>query len=128
MAGGILSLLREIFAEKLAEIERDYYNRCEELEKQLAKKNPAFRKITEKINSKEELKMNLNEEIDELKKAKRKLVPTRLNAKDKAENKLREKYLELKVKAALDGIPKEKVKQLVEDFQNKDYLAYAMGV
>ena len=128
MAGGILSLLREIFSDKLAAIDRDYYNRCEELEKQVAKKNPEFRKIMEEIDAKEKLKLNLNEEIDELEKTKHKLVPSRLNAKDKAQDKLRKEYLELRVKATLDGIPKEKVKKLVEDFYKKDYLAEAMGV
>jgi len=128
MAGGILSLLREIFTDKLTAIERDYYNRCEELEKQVAKKNPEFRKIMEKIEAKEKLKLNLNEEIDELERARNKLVPIKLNAKDKAQDKLRKEYLELRVKATLDGIPKEKAKKLVEDFHNKDYLAEAMGV
>lgn len=128
MAGGILSLLREIFTDKLADIERNYYDRCEELEKQLAKKNPAFREIMKKIKAKEELKLNLNEEIDELEKARDKLVPTKLDAKANAEKKLREEYFELRAKATLDGIPNEKVKKLVEDFRNKDYLAVAMGV
>ena len=126
MAGGILGLLREIFADKLADVERNYYDRCEEIEKQLAKNNPAFREIMEKIKAKEEL--NLNEEIDELEKAKDKLVPTKLDAKANAEKKLREEYFELRAKATLHGIPNEKVKKLVEDFRNKDYLAVAMGV
>jgi len=127
MAGGILSLFREIFADKLVEIERNYYDRCEELEKQLAKNNPAFREIMEKIKTKEELKLNLNEEIDELEKTRHKLVPTKRDAKANAEKKLREEYFELRAKVTLDDIPKEKVKKLVEDFQNKDYLADAMG-
>lgn len=93
MAGGILSLLREIFADKLAAIDRDYYNRCEELER-----------------------------------SRNKLVPSKLDAKADAEKKLRKEYFELRAKATLDSIPKEKIKKLVEDFQSKDYLAEAMGV
>jgi chromosome segregation ATPase len=128
MAGGILSLLREIFSDKMADLDRNYYARSEELEKQLAKKNPAFREITEKIKAKEKLKLDLNDEIDELERVRNKLVPKKLDAKDKAEEKLRKEYLELRVKATLEGIPKEKVKKLVEDFQSKDFLAEAMGV
>jgi hypothetical protein len=80
------------------------------------------------FKSKKELREKLNGEIDELERARNKLVPIKLNAKDKAQDKLRKEYLELRVKATLDGIPKEKVKKLVEDFHNKDYLAEAMGV
>ena len=128
MAGGILSLLREIFSDKMADLDRNYYTRGEDVEKQLAKKNLEFREIMKKLEAKEKLKLDLNDEIDELEQTKHKLVPSRLNARDKAQDKLKKEYLELRVKATLDGIPKEKLKKLVEDFQSKDFLAEAMGV
>jgi len=35
--------------------------------------------------------------------------------------------LNLRMKTALNKIPKEKVKKMVKDFHNRDYLAKAMG-
>jgi len=127
MVNGILSLLRDIREEKQAELEKDHYSRCEEIERQLAKDSPKFRELTNKINLKELQIEKLREEIGKLRKTKNKLFPGQWDAKEKAAEILKEDYLKLRVKTTLDGIPKEKVKKLVEEFQKKDYLAIAMG-
>lgn len=127
MANGVLGLLREIFIDKRAELDRDYYNKSEEIEKQLEKENPKFREMTRKINSKKAVIGKLNKEMRKLEEAKKRLFPKNWDAKDKAEKMLKEDYLNLRVKTTLNGIPKEKVKKMVEDFHNRDYLAKAMG-
>ena len=127
MANGVLGLLKDIHSDKNSEIERDYYNRCEEIEKRLAKENPRFQELTRMIKAKEQEKMKLNGEINKLEENKKKLFPRQWDAKRKAEEMLKDDYLKLRVKTTLNGIPKERVKKMVEDFHKKDYLAIAMG-
>lgn len=127
MANGVLTLLRDIHHDKQSELERDYYQRCEEVEKQLAKENPKFRELTGKIKAKNEQRDKLREEIEKLEEAKKKLFPNAWDAKKKAEENLKNDYLKLRVKTTLNGMPKERVKKMVEQFHNKDYLAEAMG-
>ena len=127
MANGVLTLLKDIRSDKQSELERNYYNRCEEIKKRLAKENPKFQELTSKIKAKEQQIKKLNEEVRKLGEAKKKLFPRSWDAKDKAVEMLKEDYLKLRVKTTLNGIPKEQVKKLVEDFHKKDYLAIAMG-
>jgi len=127
MANGILGLLKDIHSDKQSEIEKDYYNKCEEIEKRLAKENPKFQELTSKIKAKEQQIEKLNEEVRKLGEAKKKLFPRNWDAKDKAAEMLKEDYLNLRVKTTLNGIPKEQVKKIVEDFHKKNYLSIAMG-
>ena len=127
MANGVLSLLKEIFTDKKAELDRDFYNKSEEIEKQLEEENPKFREMTKKLDSKKAMIDKLNEEISKIEETKKRLFPKNWDAKEKAEKMLKEDYLNLRLKATLNGIPKEKVKKMVEDSHNKDYLARAMG-
>jgi len=127
MTNGVLGLLREIFIDKKAELDRDFYSKSEEIEKQLEKENLKFREMTKKINSKKAVINKLNKEISKLEETKKRLFPKKWDAKDKAEKMLKEDYLNLRVKTTLNGIPKERVKKMVEDFHSRDYLADAMG-
>ena len=127
MANGVLALLKEIHHDKKGELERDYYDRCQEIEKRLAKENPKFRELTEKIEARNEQIDTLKEEIGKLEEAKKKLFPKHWDARAKAEETLKNDYLNLRVKTTLNGIPKEQVKRMIEDFHNRDYLAKAMG-
>ena len=127
MANGILGLLKDIHRDKQSEIEKDYYNKCEEIEKRLTKENPKFQELTSKIKAKEQYIEKLDEEVRKLGEAKKKLFPRSWEAKDRAVEMLKEDYLKLRVKTTLNGIPKEQVKKMVEDFHDKDYLAVAMG-
>ena len=122
MANGVLGLLKDIHSDKKAELERNYYNKRDEIEKRLAKENPKFQELTGKIKAKDEQIVKLRDEIQKLQETKNKLFPGSWDAKDRAEKILKDDYLKLRVKTALNGIPKEKVKKLVEDFHNKDYL------
>ena len=127
MANGVLGLLKDIHSDKQSEIEKDYYNKCEEIEKRLAKENPKFQELTSKIKARDEQIKKLRDEIDKLEETKRKLFPKSWKAKDKAVEILKEDYLNLRVKTTLNGIPKEQVKKMVEDFHKKNYLSIAMG-
>lgn len=127
MATGVLGLLREIFIDKKAELDRDFYSKSEEIEKQLEKENPKFREMIRKINSKKAVIDKLNKEMSKLEEAKKRLFPKKWDAKDTAVKMLKEDYLNLRLKTTLNKIPKEKVKKMVEDFHNRDYLAKAMG-
>jgi predicted nuclease with TOPRIM domain len=127
MANGVLGLLKDIHGDKQSEIEKNYYNRCDEIEKRLAKENPKFQELTSKIKAKEQEKEKLNDEINKLEETKKKLFPRNWKAKDKAAEMLKEDYLNLRVKTTLNRIPKEQIKKMVEDFHKKDYLAIAMG-
>ena len=127
MANGVLGLLKDIHSDKQSEIEKDYYNKCEEIEKRLAKENPKFQELTSKIKARDEQIKKLRDEIDKLEETKRKLFPKSWDAKDKAVEILKEDYLNLRVKTTLNGIPKEQVKKMVEDFHKKNYLSIAMG-
>ncbi|UCH70499.1 MAG: hypothetical protein JSV29_00495 [Candidatus Bathyarchaeota archaeon] len=127
MANGVLGLLKDIHSDKQSEIERNYYSKCEEIEKRLAKENQKFQELTGKIKARNEQIKKLRDEIDKLEETKKKLFPKNWDAKDKAVEMLKEDYLKLRVKTTLNGIPKEQVKKMVEDFHNKDYLAIAMG-
>ena len=127
MPNGVLGLLKDIHSDKKAELERNYYNKRDEIEKRLAKENPKFQELTGKIKAREEQIVKLRDEIQKLQETKNKLFPGSWDAKDRAEKILKDDYLKLRVKTTLNGIPKEKVKKLVEDFHNKDYLAVAMG-
>ena len=127
MANGVLGLLKDIHSDKQSEIEKDYYNKCEEIEKRLAKENPKFQELTSKIKARDEQIKKLRDEIDKLEETKRKLFPKSWDAKDKAAEILKEDYLNLRVKTTLNGIPKEQVKKMVEDFHKKNYLSLAMG-
>lgn len=127
MANGVLGLLREIFIDKKAELDRDFYSKSEEIEKQLEKENPKFRELTGEIKAKNEQRDKLREEIEKLEETKKKLFPNAWDAKKKAEENLKNDYLKLRVKTTLNGMPKERVKKMVEQFHNKDYLAEAMG-
>ena len=127
MPNGVLGLLKDIHSDKKAELERNYYNKRDEIEKRLAKENPKFQELTGKLKAREEQIVKLRDEIHKLQETKNKLFPGSWDAKDKAEKILKDDYLKLRVKTTLNGIPKEKVKKLVEDFHNKDYLAVAMG-
>jgi len=127
MATGVLGLLREVFTDKKAELQRDSYNRSQEIEKRLAKENPKFREMMKRISRNQEQIDRLREERVALDETRKRLFPKSWDAKGKAEHALREDYLKLRVQTTLDGISKEKVKKLVEDFHNKDYLADAMG-
>ena len=127
MANGVLALLKEIHHDKKDELERDYYDRCKEIEKRLAKENPKFRELTRKIKAKDEQVDKLREEIGKLEETKKELFPKHWDARAKAEETLKNDYLNLRVKTTLNGIPKEQVKRMIEDFHNRDYLAKAMG-
>jgi len=127
MANGVLALLKEIHHDKKGELERDYYDRCQEIEKRLAKENPKFRELTGKIEAKNEQIDKLKEEIGKLEETKKKLFPKHWDARAKAEETLKNDYLNLRVKTTLNGIPEEQVKRMIEDFHNRDYLAKAMG-
>jgi predicted nuclease with TOPRIM domain len=127
MANGVLGLLKDIHSDKQSEIEKDYYNKCGEIEKRLAKENPKFQELTSKIKARDEQIKKLRDEIDKLEETKRKLFPKSWDAKDKAVKILKEDYLNLRVKTTLNGIPKEQVKKMVEDFHKKNYLSIAMG-
>ena len=127
MANGVLGLLKDIHSDKQSEIEKDYYNKCEEIEKRLAKENPKFQELTSKIKARDEQIKKLRDEIDKLEETKRKLFPKSWDAKDKAVKISKEDYLNLRVKTTLNGIPKEQVKKMVEDFHKKNYLSIAMG-
>ena len=54
MANGVLGLLKDIHSDKQSEIEKDYYNKCGEIEKRLAKENPKFQELTSKIKARNE--------------------------------------------------------------------------
>jgi len=127
MVNGVLGLLKDIHSDKQSEIEKDYYNKCEDIEKRLAKENPKFQELTSKIKAKEQQREKLRDEIDKLEETKKKLFPQSWKAKDKAVEILKEDYLKLRVKTTLNGIPKEQVKKMVEDFHKKNYLSIAMG-
>jgi chromosome segregation ATPase len=127
MANGVLTLLKDIHRDKQGELERDYYQRREEIERQLAKENSRFRKLTGEIKAKNEQISKLREEIDRLEEAKKGLFPKHWDAKTKAEEILKNDYLKLRVKTTLNGIPREQVKKMIVDFHNRDYLAEAMG-
>jgi len=127
MANGVLTLLKDIHRDKQGELERDYYRRCEEIEKRLAIENQKFRELTRKIKTKDEQIDTLREEIKKLEEMKKKLFPNHWDAKAKAEEILKNDYLSLRVKTTLNGIPKEQIKKMIENFHNKDYLAKAMG-
>ena len=127
MANGVLGLLKDIHSDKQSEIEKDYYNKCEEIEKRLAKENPKFQELTSKIKAKVQQIEKLNEEVRKLGEVKTKLFPRSWDAKDKAVEILKEDYLNLRVKTTLNGIPKEQVKKMVEVFHKKNYLSIAMG-
>jgi len=127
MVNGILGLLRDIHTDKHAEIERDHYSRCQEIEKKLARENPKLRELMNKINARTDQIEKLREEVNKLEETKRKLFPQHWEAKDRATKMLKEEYLNLRVKTTLNGIPKEQVKKMVEEFHNKDYLSIAMG-
>jgi len=127
MANGVLGLLKDIHNDKQSEIEKGYYNRCEEIEKRLAKENPKFQELTGKIKARDGQIQKLRDEIDKLEENKKRLFPGQWDAKNKAEGMLKDDYLKLRVKTTLNGIPKEQVKKMVEDFHKKDYLAIAMG-
>ena len=127
MANGVLGLLKDIHSEKQSELERDSYNRCEEIEKRLAKENPKFRELANKIDAKTEQIDKLREEIEKLKETKKKLFLEHWNARDRAAKMLKQDYLSLRVKTTLNGIPKKDVKKMIEDFHDKDYLAVVMG-
>ena len=127
MANGVLGLLKDIHSDKQSEIEKDYYNKREEIEKRLAKENPKFQELTNKIKVKEQEKEKLNDEIHKLEATKKKFFPLDWRAKSKVTELLKEDYLKLRVKTTLNGIPREQVKKMVEDFHKKDYLAVAMG-
>ena len=116
MANGVLGLLKDIHSEKQSEIE-----------KQLARENPKFQELTGKKKAKEQEIQKLRDEINKLEETKKKLFPNSWDAKDKATKILKEDYLKLRVKTTLNGIPKEQVKKMVEEFHKKDYLAIAMG-
>ena len=127
MANGVLGLLKDIYSDKQSELEKDYYNRCDEIEKQLARDNPKFRELTGKIGTKYAQLEKLREEIHKLEETKNKLFLRQWDAKEKAVEMLKDDYLKLRLKTTLNGIPKEQVKKMVEDFHKKDYLAIAMG-
>ena len=127
MANGVLGLLKDIHSDKQSEIEKDYYNKCGEIEKRLAKENPKFQELTSKIKARNEQIKKLRDEIDKLEETKMKLFPRSWDAKDKAAEILKEDYLNLRVKTTLNGIPKEQVKKMVEVFHKKNYLSIAMG-
>ena len=127
MASGVLTLLRDIHSDKKLEIESDHYRRSKEIEKRLAKQNPKFRELAEKIKQANDQIDKLKDEIKKSEEIKRKLFPDHWDAKDIAEELLKRDYLKLRVKATLNGIPKEQIKKMVEDFHKKDYLAIAMG-
>ncbi len=127
MANGVLTLLKAIHSAKPSELERNYHNRCEEIEKRLAKENPKYQELTSKTEAKEQQIQKLNEEVNKIGRARMKLFTRGWDAKEKAAEILREDYLKLRVKTTLNGIPKERIKKMVEDFHNKDYLAIAMG-
>ena len=127
MANGVLGLLKDIHSDKQSEIEKDYYNKCGEIEKRLAKENPKFQELTSKIKARNEQIKKLRDEIDKLEETKKKLFPRSWDAKDKAAEILKEDYLNLRVKTTLNGISKEQVKKMVEVFHKKNYLSIAMG-
>ena len=127
MGNGVLTLLKDIHRDKQSELERDYYRRCEEIEKRLAKENAKFRELVRKIKAKDEQIDKLREEIKKLEEMKKKLSPNHWDAKAKAKETLKNDYLSLRVKTTLNGIPKEQIKKMIENFHNKDYLAKAMG-
>jgi len=127
MANGVLGLLKDIHSDKQSELEKDYYNRCDEIEKQLERDNPKFRELTGKIGQKYAQIEKLREEIHKLEETKNKLFLRQWDAKEKAVEMLKDDYLKLRLKTTLNGIPKEQVKKMVEDFHKKDYLAIAMG-
>ena len=127
MPNGVLGLLKDIHNEKKAELERNYHIKSDEIEKRLAKENPKFQELLGKMIAKDEQIQKLRDEIQKLQETKKKLFPGSWDAKEKAEKILKDDYLKLRVKTTLNGIPKEKVKKLVEDFHNKDHLAVAMG-
>ena len=127
MANGVLALLKDIHSDKKSELERDYYNRCEEIEKRLARENPKFKELADRIKQGNEQIEKLRDEIRKSEESKRKLFPRHWDAKDKAAEMLRDDYLKLRVKTTLNGIPKDQIKKMVEDFHKKDYLAIAMG-
>ena len=127
MANGVLTLLKDIHSDKQSELERNYYNRCKEIEKRLAKENPKFRELADKIKEGNEQIEKLRQEIRKFEESKKKLFPKQWDAKHKAAEMLKDDYLKLRVKTILNGIPKEQIKKMVEDFHDKDYLAIAMG-
>jgi len=126
MAIGVFGLLKDIFTEKLAELDRNYYEKSESLEKALSK-NPRYQQIEGQIQTVQQQIASLDKELDKLKDQKREEFPQSWNAKQVAEQLLREDYLDLRVKATLNGTPKEEVKKLVKRFHEKDYLKAAMS-
>ena len=128
MPNGVLGLLKDIHSDKKAELERNFHNKCDEIEQRLAKENPKFLELIGKILAKDKQIEKLRDEMHKLQETKKKLFPRSWDAKDKAVEMLKEDYLKLRVKTTLNGIPKEQVKKLVEDFHKKDYLAIAMGL
>jgi len=127
MANGVLTLLRDIQRDRQCGIERDYRERSEGIEKQLAKENPKLSELTEKIKAKNEQMEKLREEIERLEDVKKKLFPDPWDTKEKAKENLQSDYLKLRVKTTLNVMSKEQVKKMVEQFQSKDYFAEAMG-
>jgi len=123
---GVLTLLKDIHKDKAEQIEKQYWNKAQEIEKELQKR-PEYKKMTANIDEIQKQIEKLEDKKAEMQKQRDKAFPDKWQARDRANKQLQQDYLDLRVKTTLNGIPKERVKKMVEDFHNKDYLAKAMG-
>jgi len=122
---GVLTLLKDIHKEKSEQIKRKYWSKAQQIEKEFQKR-PEYKKISANINDIEKQIEKLDGKRAELRKQRDKLFPDKWQTRDMANKQLQQDYLELRVKATLEGMPKEKVKKIIEDFHDKDYLAEAL--
>lgn len=126
MATGILAILKDVYSDKLKEVDDNYYSIDKDMQKKLAKNNPRFRELLTQIETKDKQIELIREAREKIEKTKNKLFPSGWEAKRKAEQAIKEDYLKLRLKTALNGTTKEEIKKMIKEFHDKDYLADVM--
>ena len=126
MAEGVLGLLKHIFTEKRSELDRDYHEKTKMVEKDFLR-NPRYRQMERAIQALQQKIDRMKEDLGKLEEQKHKDFPQGWAAKERAERLLREDYLDLRVKATLNGMPRDEVKKMIKVFREKDYFRAVTG-
>lgn len=127
MREGILSLIKQIYLNKLKDLENNGCRRSDSIRENLKKESPEYRMLAQKIKEAERQMKPLAAKYKKLQEEMDHRFPGWCWAQNIAEYSIQRDYESLLMKIAFGELPHEEAKRIVSDFYKKDYLAEAMG-